>query len=304
MFFLTKLAGALLKPLTLIVAALVLGLLLAAFSRFRRSGLVLMGLATLTLALISWWPVANQLIAPLERQYPPVAVPAVSTGADTAGASPGAQPKRDGHPALPAQTAAIVVLGGGGIDDPSLPLSAQLSPASLQRLVEGIRLWRLRPDAVLVTSGALSQGRSQAEIAADLAVALGVPRAQIRTLPDARNTQEEAAAYADLAEALSGALDGALADSTDGSALTLSERLHRPVVVSSASHLPRAIAYFRSEGLDPLPAPTAHRALPERFALPGDFAPQADDLRTTEAAWHEYLGRLWARLRGGDSGGQ
>ena len=267
MFFFTKLAGALLKPLSLVVMALLVGLLVAAFTRWRRSGLALIGVTTLALALVSWWPVSNTLMAPLERVYTPLAV----------------EPADGSGRTLPADVAAIVVLGGGAVDDPSLPLSAQLSATSLQRLIEGIRLWRLRPDAVLVTSGALPHGRSQAEIAADLAVALGLPRARIRMLPTARNTAEEAAAYADLIDTLSA--DGTVAG------------FRKPVVVSSASHLPRAIAEFRSQGLEPVAAPTAHRAIPQRFALPGDFAPEADDLRTTEAAWHEFLGRLWARLR-------
>ncbi|MEX0431555.1 ElyC/SanA/YdcF family protein [Spiribacter insolitus] len=275
MFFFTKLAGALLKPLSLVVIALVVGLILAAFTRFRRSGLALIGVTTLALALISWWPISNTLMAPLERVHTPVEVGAPDNPTDQA---------------LPRGVAAIVVLGGGAVDDPSLPLTAQLSPTSLQRLIEGIRLWRLRPDALLVTSGALPRGRSQAAIAADLAVLLGVPREQIRRLPAARNTAEEAAAYAALAANVSD--DSASGDEVRG--LTL----RQPVVVSSASHLPRAIAEFKSQGLEPLPAPTAHRASPQRFALPGDFVPQADDLRTAEAAWHEFLGRLWAWLRG------
>ncbi|MEX0387367.1 ElyC/SanA/YdcF family protein [Spiribacter onubensis] len=275
MFFFTKLAGALLKPLSLVVIALVIGLILAAFTRWRRSGLALIGVTTLALALISWWPVSNSLMTPLEGVYAPIEVSA---------------PERAGGQVLPRDVAAIVVLGGGAVDDPSLPLSAQLSATSLQRLIEGIRLWRLRSDALLVTSGALPRGRSQAAIAADLAVALGVPRERIRMLPAARNTAEEAAAYAELVATVDG--DGTSAGPVEAAAL------RQPVVVSSASHLPRAIAEFKSQGLEPLPAPTAHRASPQRFALPGDFAPQADDLRTTEAAWHEMLGRLWAWLRG------
>ncbi|AGY92736.1 hypothetical protein SPICUR_09075 [Spiribacter curvatus] len=266
MFFFTKLAGALLKPLSLVVIALLVGLLMAALTRFRRSGLALMGVTTLSLALISWWPVSNSLMAPLEGGYPPLAV---------------STPAEPTEQMLPQDVAVIVVLGGGAVDDPSLPLSAQLSATSLQRLIEGIRLWRMRPDALLVTSGALPRGRSQAAIAADMAVALGVPRAQIRMLPAARNTDEEAAAYAEWVSTRD--------DNTAG--------LRQPLLVSSASHLPRAVAAFEHEGIEPRPAPTAYRAIPQRFARPGDFAPSADDLRTTEAAWHEYLGRVWARLR-------
>lgn len=261
-FFLTKLAGALLKPLTLVMMGLLLGLMLVALTRWRRAGLTVLGLATLGLGLISTWPLAHSLVAPLEQTYPPVAV----------------------DKPLPQHVAAIVVLGGGGVDAPSLPLTAQLSEASLQRLVEGIRLWRLHPEAVLVTSGALASGRSQASIAAELAVALGVPRAQIHTLPEARNTEEEAAAYANLASRLA-AEQG-------------TEAARQPVVVTAASHQPRAMVHFRNEGLDPLPAPIAHRAVDRRRNRPGDFVPSSGHIRTTEMAWHEVLGQHWNRLRG------
>lgn len=266
MFFFTKLAGALLKPLSLVLFGLVIGLLIAGLTRYRRTGLGLIALSTLALALISWWPVANTLIAPLESQTPVL----VAGSADFESGV--------GSPELPERVPAIIVLGGGAVDDPSRPLTAQLSSSSLTRLVEGIRLWRLRPDAVLVTSGALSRGRPQAEIAADLAQQLGVPAEQIRTLGEARNTEEEAAAYA---ATLSSAAEGP-----------------RPILVTSASHMPRALAAFRHAGLDPIPAPTAHRATPRHFDLPTDFAPSAEDLRTTEAAWHEFLGRAWAWVRG------
>ena len=276
MFFFTKLAGALLKPLSLIIAAILLGLVLAAFTRWRRSGFALITLATLALGLLSWWPFANSLMAPLESHYPPFAMqlPA-ETGSQNGGG-----------------VSAVIVLGGGGIDEPTIPITSQLSSTGLQRLIEGIRLWREHPEALLVTSGALSRGRSQAEIAADLAEELGVPRAKIRMLTEARNTSEEAAAYAQLMRSESVA-------ETTSAAATATARSPRPILVTSASHLPRAMAAFQSAGIDPLPAPTAYRALPRHFDLPTDFAPSADDLRTTEAAWHEYLGRLWAWLRGG-----
>jgi len=271
MFFFSKLAGALLKPLSLVLVGLAVGLLLVTLTRYRRTGLSVVALATLILALISWWPVANSLIAPLEAQYPPLALQldtANSTSPDDAAQS--VQARGD--------VAAIVVLGGGGIDDSRLPASAQLSAIGLQRLVEGIRLWRQYPMAQLVTSGALSEGRSQAEIAAGIAVELGVPNTQISQLRQARNTEEEAAAFA--------AEFAAMAPS--GSVL----------LVTSASHMPRAMQAFRHEGLSPIAAPTAHRAVARSFNRPTDFAPSATDLATTEYVLHEWFGQLWAWLRG------
>ena len=263
MFFFSKLAGALLKPLSLVLIALVIGLLIAALTRYRRAGLSLIAAATVTLALVSWWPVANSLIAPLEAQYPPFASQLDAVQSTKA----------------PDEVAAIVVLGGGGIDDPNLPASAQLSAIGLQRLVEGVRLWRQFPMAQLVTSGALSEGRSQAEIAAGIAIDLGVPDGHITQLRKARNTEEEAAAVA----------TEFAATTTDADAVLL---------VTSASHMPRAMRAFMHEGLNPIAAPTAHRAVARSFNRPSDFAPSATDLATTEHVLHEWFGQVWAWLRG------
>lgn len=257
MFFLTKLAGAALKPLSLILLILVVGLLLAGLARGRtrprRIGLSLIGLATLGLALIAWWPISARIIEPLEQQYPAMTAEA-----------------------LPTTVSAIVVLGGGSHEDPAVPLTSQLGQSSLQRLIEGVRLWRLRPDATLITSGSSASGRAQALIAADLATALGVPPQSIEPMPEARNTLEEAASFAELQVLL--ALQGPV------------------LLVSSASHLPRAVRIFEQAGITVIPAPTGHRAIARDLNRPGDFAPSAESLRTTEAAWHEYLGRLWLWL--------
>ena len=257
MFFLTKLAGAALKPLSLILLMLLVGLLLAGLAwgrpQQRRIGLSLIGLATLALALIAWWPISARLIESLEQQYPAMTAEA-----------------------LPNNVSAIIVLGGGGSEDSTIPLTSQLGQSSLQRLAEGVRLWRLRPEARLVTSGSSASGRAQALIAADLAAALGVPPESIEPMPEPRNTLEEAASFAELQTLL--ALQGPV------------------LLVSSASHLPRAVKIFEQAGVAVIPAPTGHRAIARDLNRPGDFAPSAESLRTTEAAWHEYLGRLWLWL--------
>lgn len=257
MFFLTKLAGTLLKPLSLIVFMLSMGLLLAWLGKtrpgVRRVGLCLLLAGIASLALLAWWPISSQIIKPLEQQYPALT---------------------EAH--LPAELGAIIVLGGGSQTDPAVPLTGQLGTSSLQRLTEGLRLWHLRPNTTLVTSGGAASGRPQALIAAELAAALGVPAALIEPMPEARNTLEEAAAFAELRSAL--ALQGDV------------------ILVSSASHLPRAVRIFEQAGIAVIPAPTGHYAVARQFNRPGDFAPNAESLRATEAAWHEYLGRLWLWL--------
>lgn len=249
-FFVTKILGAVLMPLPLILLGLAVGLGVAALTRWRRLGLGVIALVALGLAALSWWPAADRLIAPLERSYPTL------------------------NPAdLPDQVPAVVVLGAGSVWAPELPVTSRLSATAVRRLTEGVRLWRRRPGAAFVVSGWGAE-RPEAELAAAFLRSLGVPADAIRALPRPRNTEEEAAAYADL------------------------DLRGRPVLVTSAAHLPRAVAAFRSAGVDPIPAPTDHRAVRRGFHYARDYVPQARDLETAERAWHEYLGHAWAWLRG------
>ncbi|UEX77451.1 ElyC/SanA/YdcF family protein [Spiribacter halobius] len=249
-FFLTKILGAVLMPLPLILLGLVLGLGLAALTRWRRCGLAITAAGTLALALLSWWPVADRVIGPLESAYPALA------------------PEE-----LPEAVPAVIVLGAGSVWAPELPVTSRLSATAVRRLTEGVRLWRERPEARFVVSGWGAE-RPEAELAAGLLQALGLPAETIHALPRPRNTEAEAMAYAAL------------------------ELPGRPVLVTSAAHMPRAVAAFRAQGIEPIPAPTDHRAVRRGFHFPRDFTPQARDLETSERAWHEYLGRSWAWVRG------
>ena len=86
----------------------------------------------------------------------------------------------------------IHVFGAGYILDKRLNPSQQLSPTSLIRLVEAIRLMKSYPNAVLVTSGHSRYGlKSQAEVARDAAISLGVPYNKIKVLTTPDNTFTE-----------------------------------------------------------------------------------------------------------------
>ncbi|MCB0668390.1 MAG: YdcF family protein, partial [Saprospiraceae bacterium] len=70
---------------------------------------------------------------------------------------------------------------------------------------------------------------------------------------------------------------------------------HSLIVVTSASHMPRAVYLFKKAQLSPIPAPTAYEILKE----PGEpflgLFISAKNFRKVEMALHEYLGMLWAR---------
>jgi uncharacterized SAM-binding protein YcdF (DUF218 family) len=61
--------------------------------------------------------------------------------------------------------------------------------------------------------------------------------------------------------------------------------------------MPRSMALFRNQGMDPIPAPTDFLVKKGQRFGPGIFFPGAGELVRTERAVYEYLGMAWARLR-------
>lgn len=169
----------------------------------------------------------------------------------------------------------VLVLGSGHTADPDLPPLAQLSSTALQRLTEGIRIFDQIPEARLIVSGyGDDSARSQAEVLQDAAISLGVPEARIARQSEPTTTEEEAKAY----------------KSTFGTDRQL-------ILVTSAAHMPRAIYLFRKTGSDPIPAPTGYEVLNDPTEpFDWDFF-STRNFRKVEAALHEYIGMLWAKLR-------
>ncbi|NBD01075.1 envelope biogenesis factor ElyC [Atlantibacter hermannii] len=178
----------------------------------------------------------------------------------------------------------IVILGGGYTWNPQWAPSSNLINNSLPRVTEGIRLWQANPGAKLIFTGARAIGNpvSTAEAGARVAESLGVPRDAIVTLDTPKDTEEEAAAVAKM---------------TGDTPFLL---------VTSASHLPRAMIFFQRQGLKPIPAPANQIAItsplnPWERAIPSPLW-----LMHSDRASYETLGRVWQWLKGvsGDPGDQ
>ncbi|MGH7995571.1 MAG: ElyC/SanA/YdcF family protein [Opitutaceae bacterium] len=171
---------------------------------------------------------------------------------------------------------AIVVLGSGNGDDPGLSATNRLSSTALARMTEGVRLLRLIPGAELIVSGpAVGRNPSHASVLEAAAVSLGVPAARIRRIEMARDTEEEALAV----RALVGAA--------------------RVALVTSAAHMPRAVALFRHAGVACVPCPTDFTARSNRdFRLSELFNEDPESLERSTIAVRERLGIAWERLRG------
>lgn len=250
LFTLKKVIGGMLLPLPFLLLAIGAGLILLWFSRFQKTGKVMISAGWLALFLLSLQPVADGLLRPIESRYP--------TWQETR------------------KVDYIVVLGGGYTWNPEWAPSSNLISNSLPRLNEGIRLWRANPGSKLIFTGApaLTNPVSTAEAGARVAESLGVPRADIITLEQPKDTEEEALAV----------------KRAIGNAPFL--------LVTSASHLPRAMIFFQRVGLDPLPAPANQLAIdsplnPWEYALPSPVW-----LMHSDRVGYETLGRIWQWLKG------
>jgi uncharacterized SAM-binding protein YcdF (DUF218 family) len=69
------------------------------------------------------------------------------------------------------------------------------------------------------------------------------------------------------------------------------------LIVTSAVHMPRAVATFRRAGLDFLPAVTDIRAVPPFYHSPLDLLPDAEALAASTLAIKEWLGLIVYRYR-------
>jgi uncharacterized SAM-binding protein YcdF (DUF218 family) len=163
---------------------------------------------------------------------------------------------------------AIVILAGYATDDQEMSLSDRLSPSTLYRVVEGALLWQQCPDCQVVVSGT----SPTTDIMANVLVALGVSAASVKM----DNASVHTAASAMNVRHLVGDT--------------------RFYLVTSAAHLPRAMAVFRAARLQAVPAPTDHRQ--PRTVDKGVWSLSPFHLEGADLAAHERVGTWWYRLRG------
>ncbi len=171
---------------------------------------------------------------------------------------------------------ALVVLGGGYTWNPEWAPSSNLINNSLPRLTEGIRLWQANPGSKMIFTGAAAKTNpvSTAEAGARVAESLGVPRSDIIVLDRPKDTEEEALA-----------VKRAIGDAPF-------------LLVTSASHLPRAMIFFRHAGLDPLPAPANQLAVTSPLNPWERAIPSPVWLMHSDRVGYETLGRVWQWLKG------
>lgn len=169
----------------------------------------------------------------------------------------------------------IAVLGNA--HSPVLEQSAtsRLNFLSQPRLVEAVRLARIVPHATLLLCGADSKTHgAHPDVLAQAAVELGIAGARLERIGPVYDTHDEILA---------------LRDRVGDESL---------ILVTTAWHMPRALAMARRAGLNATPAPVGYE-VPYSGGRPlAWFSFGPDGLERSTIAAREYLGLLWARLRG------
>jgi uncharacterized SAM-binding protein YcdF (DUF218 family) len=251
MFFFKKLIGPLLAPYPVFLGLLGLGVLMIWFSSRRRLANILVTIATVGFCLLSYPALWDGLVGGMEFRYRPL----------------------DTHKTDLSGIRWVVVLGGGGTETAGrFPATGELSPSSLARLVEGVRILRSVPQGKLLVSG-----NSDGLISQDAAQELGVNPDQIVVERKARDTEEQAVEIKKIV------------------------RGDRLVLVTSALHMPRSMGLFAKQGMVPIPAPADFTARPREYPplRPGEvLLPNSENGSQAGALFHEWLGIAWAILNG------
>ncbi|MFT5814337.1 MAG: uncharacterized SAM-binding protein YcdF (DUF218 family) [Psychroserpens sp.] len=181
------------------------------------------------------------------------------------------------YPVIPLESAewrktdAIVVLACNHYEDDNLPFVSRWPNCSLQRNLHAALMYREHPMPIYLAGDVLgiTDKFSQASHNRKFLVKMGVKKADIFVISKGVNTETEV---------------NALASLLNGRHISL---------VTSASHLPRAVVYFEEKNIQVLPIPVEHFRRINVSPVVG--LPNATSLYRSERAIHEYLGLIYQK---------
>ena len=160
------------------------------------------------------------------------------------------------------QSDVVILLGGVGAD--------LENPAN--RIMHALQVYHAgKAPLILISSG------NDAGVMADRLVGFGVPRSALILETQSRNTWENA---------------------VNTAAIFKAHGWRNGVLVTSAAHMPRALAAFQRVGLSVVPAATGIQAGPPQFGSRLDLQMDQEALLRTTAAIKEMIGLLVYRCLG------
>ncbi|WP_028591336.1 YdcF family protein [Paenibacillus massiliensis] len=172
----------------------------------------------------------------------------------------------------------IVVLGGGATQGtPDLDGEGNMLGSAANRLLTAARLYEQTGLPILFSGGQVfPDSGNEADIARRQLLGLGVPPQNIYTENRSLNTEQNASYSAFLLQ---------------------EEGFQRPILITSAFHLPRAVLQFERAGIEVTPFPTDYLASQPQHWYAGKFSPSPGASSVIGTAFKEYLGIAALKLK-------
>lgn len=186
--------------------------------------------------------------------------------------------------------AEVIVLLGGGTEPPEPPRPMVELNGAGDRIVYAAYLYQQgKAERILISGGTTWMTGQTSNPAADMGALLdllGVPEERLLLQGRSQNTYEDALYSCEMLKAMG---------------------VQRILLVTSASHMPRALALFEKQGMEVIPAPVDFKVTQKGWddLHNGSIAnrliylmPNASDLGLTTNSLKEYIGMWVYRLRG------
>lgn len=184
-------------------------------------------------------------------------------------------------PLVDVPVADCMVLLGGAVAPPLAPRVAIEFSESIDRVYQAAKLYGAgKARSLIVTAGNQPWSASpwtEADLLRELLVEWGVPRGEIFLEGSSRNTRENAIYSKNLVDSI---------------------HCEESLLVTSAAHMPRAVAAFQSVGISVIPVSVDVRVVDEGGLGPSAFLPSAGALAMTSEALREWIGQWFYALKG------
>lgn len=187
-------------------------------------------------------------------------------------------------PAIPIEqlpSGQCIVLLGGALGLPQEPRKLVELNEAVDRVYVAAQLYSAKKGSYIVVTGGnqpwAEAGPSEAALVGDLLKEWGVPTEALYLEGRSRNTRENAVNTKPILEKL---------------------KCDNPLLVTSAAHMPRAVAAFQVLGIDAIPVSTDIRVVDSGKLVVMDFFPDAHALAMTSDAIREYMGLVVYKIRG------
>ena len=171
---------------------------------------------------------------------------------------------------------AIVVLGGSVGSKENPRLEVDLTNAS-DRILHTAKLYRAGKAPLVIATGGAPHSPPEAYAMKELLRVWGVPSSAIQIETRSLNTYQNAVNTKTLLDRL---------------------KMKRVLLVTSAIHMPRALATFRTSSIEAIPSPTDYQVVDRETHEIADFLPNLSSLGGTSLALKEYLGMQVYKWRG------